>query len=460
MVTPDRSDRRRILNLEERLRALEAEVLLARQSAAAHMAPRERWLAKIEGTPVAGDDTFTCQLLSCRFTPAPGPQAVLYHERGSRVVARSFPARGYSSGDYVVVERIRGRLKNDAEAGEWWICAGPAEIRWGRTTAVAASYTELSRNSAIDRAMPIYEVELGHCGFEWPATSRRMFGWGRLDAATGFIDPGIAQFTADSPSVVVPACSLIGDLHRGQPVLLALEGGQWYAIGPSQSQASRETLMFSDGYLESGGTQQSWVKVGNRLGLRMFSASGLAGDGAGSLDHWHDVRFLAQGAFDDSFATITRRGDYLISLRWSPAPYQYGYLTGSYSASEAQTLTGATITSTTASGHTHDVAAKNQLACWWQANLTLEVSASRFTRGNTTLLRDQSVMDYYRPGGETRQALAFVTLNTEDELRLVLDLDADNYSSGALSARGVQLLTGYDVTLTLMRLGEGGTWIP
>jgi len=459
MVTPERSDRKRILNLEERLRTLETEVLLARQSAAAHLAPRERWLAKVEGTPVAGDDTFTCQLLSCRFTPAPGPQAVLYHERGSRVVARSFPPRGYATGDYVVVERLRGQLSGDAEAGEWWVCAGPAELRWARTTAVAASYPDLSRAGAVSRSLPIYEVELGHLGFDWPADQWRGVGWSRLDAGTGQVSTALSQFVADSPATIVPACSLIGDLHRGQPVLCALEGGRWYAIGPSQVQASRERLRFVEGYLESGGTQQGWVKAGNRLGLRLLDMYGTGGDAGLSLTAWYDVRTLPQSTYDDSFAVINRRGDYLISLRWTPAPYQLGYLTGSYSASEAQTLTGATITSSTTSAHTHDVAVKNQAACYWQANLTLEVCASTYVRGNTVILQDSAPLYYYQPLGATRQMLAFATFNTGDELRLSLEIDGTVYSDAALTHRGVHLGAG-EHELVLMRLGEGGTWIP
>lgn len=459
MATPDRSDRRRILSLEERLRALESEVLLARQSATAHLAPRERWLARVEGTPAASDDTFTCELLSCRFTAAPGTQAVLYHARGSRVVARSFPTRGYAAGDYVVVERLRGQLSGDAETGEWWICAGPAEMRWGRTTAVGASYPDLSLAGGVTRGMPIYEIELGHMGYEWPANQAISVAWQRLDPANGQVDTTLTLFAADAPATIVPAHSLIGDLHRGQPVLCALEGGKWYIIGPSQVQVSRERLSFVDGYLESGGTQQSWVKYGNRLGLRFQSMQGTGGQSGLSLSAWYDVRTLAQSTFDDSFAVINRRGDYLITLQWTPSPYQYGYLTGSYSASEAQSLTGATITSTTAAAHTHDVAVKNQYACYWQANLTLEVCASTLPRVNSIVLRDSAPLYYDQPLGATRQITQLATFNAGDELRLVLDLDDTAYSDAALTHRGVDLGVGYQ-TLTLMRLGEGGTWSP
>lgn len=456
MTVPGLSLQQRVRVLEDQVRQLASELRLARQDTPGHEPPRERWLGRIVDDPDPGDNTFRVHLLSCRFTRATGVQAALEHDRDSYVIARSFPGRSHRRGDRVCVERIRGRLAGEAETGEWWICEGSVEVRWGRIVASAAPVPDLS-TSGVTRAQPIYEVELGHVPDTWPAVDRLLLGYGPLDPATNGIDAALTSFTADVPREVVPALSTIGDLHAGQPVLLVDEGGRWVIVGPGQAVETRELLTFGGGWKELGG-YGSELLAGDRLSLDPASVWGLGGAGGASLTSWHDVVFLDQTSFDDPFARINRRGDYLISLRWRPRPYQYGYMTGAWDADEAQTITGETIETTTSAGHTHFVDVLYQNPAYWQVSLLLEVIGSRVARATPEVLQDLAVLRYDEPLGNLRQAVGIGTFNAGDELRLTVAIDDELFTPPALTARGVQLLT--DLELVLCRLGSGATWVP
>lgn len=129
MTIADPSLTRRIKQLEQQLATLERSLSQVRQSQAAFVAPRDRWLGRVATTPTpaATDDTYAVELISATFVAAPGQRDLVEHARGSTVVARTWPARALSAGDEVIVDRIRGGLAGDAERGEWWIGLDPGD---------------------------------------------------------------------------------------------------------------------------------------------------------------------------------------------------------------------------------------------------------------------------------------------------------------------------------------------
>lgn len=127
MTIADPSLTRRLRLLEQQVAALERSLSQARQATASYVAPRERWLGRVatSPTPAATDDTYLVDLLGATFEASPGQRDLVEHPRGVSVVARTWPARALSAGDEVIVERIRGGLAGDADAGEWWIGLDP-----------------------------------------------------------------------------------------------------------------------------------------------------------------------------------------------------------------------------------------------------------------------------------------------------------------------------------------------
>jgi hypothetical protein len=120
----DASLARRVADLEQRLRAAEADIRIPRQSPPTWAAPRERWLGRIAAspTPTAGDNVYAVELLSVAYDDsAPGDKAKVLHERGERVYALAWPRADYAAGDFVTAERLRGSLSGDSYAGEWFI---------------------------------------------------------------------------------------------------------------------------------------------------------------------------------------------------------------------------------------------------------------------------------------------------------------------------------------------------
>lgn len=439
--------------MEAELRALRDEVRLLRDSSPVHAAPREEWLGRVIGTPAATDNTFLVELLSCRFTATPGTQQLQVRQRDSRVVAMAFPARPYQAGDYVRVERRRGQLARDTEEGEWWICAGPVEIRWGRTVSAAGSYPDLSVSGQATRGLPVYEVELGHLPFTWPTPIG--IGWSRLTAASE-VNAAASSFVSDSPRVVVHAASLLGDLHKGQPVLMAMEAGRLYIVGPTWAMGSRERITFApNGYSNTSiSTPVTGVIHGETMAMRIDSMFGLGGLGSvSSSSTYYDVRpNVSQSSYSDHFATITRRGDYFLMLHWNPRPWRYTFMEStSANPTERQSLLGATIETTTSAGHTHFVTVANQQAMYWEVQATLASDVG-------TRMVDLATLTYDDVYGQWRNAVGIASFNEGEKLRLTLATTSNyNVPSGAIR-RGFQLQLS--PTLLLWRLPEGLSWIP
>ncbi len=455
MTVPGLSLQQRVRVLEDQVRQLASELRLARQDTPGHEPPRERWLGRIVDDPDPGDNTFRVHLLSCRFTRATGVQAALEHDRDSYVIARSFPGRSHRRNDRVCVERIRGRLAGEAETGEWWICEGSVEVRWGRIVASAAPVPDLS-DTAVKRVLPIYEVELGHVPDTWPAVDRLMLGYGPLDPATNEIDAAISAFVADVPREVVPALSTIGDLHAGQPVLLVDEGGRWVIVGPQQAVETRERIVLAAGYRELDGSYDDYVLAGDRLNLYMTSAYGLGWYGTRDVlspEEGHDLIYLPQTGFDSPFARVNRRGDYLIAIRWTPKPHNYNFMTGAWDADEPTTVTGATY-ETRGGDFVDGVLWQNPAR--WEVLLTLNVFNPLLPRATDEPIQDVAVMRYEEPWGETRQVVYLGSFNKGDELRLILSLSDEHWSPPSITDRGVS----GGAIVTIARLASGETWIP
>ena len=126
MPTKDPSHERRISDLEARLRDTERELRAVRQVASTPLAPIERWLGRTTSESVSDypedGDTFAVELLSCHFTPTAGTQAVTSVQRGSQVVARTWPAQYLPRGTEIEAWRSRGM--GPLGSGEWWITVG------------------------------------------------------------------------------------------------------------------------------------------------------------------------------------------------------------------------------------------------------------------------------------------------------------------------------------------------
>ena len=144
MSRADTSLLKRVADLEQRLRAAEADLRLARQSPPSWAAPRERWLGRIavSPTPSAGDYVYAVELLSVVYDDsAPGASpGISIHERGKTVNALAWPQAAYTAEQYVVVERIRGALSGDGYSGEWFLTQPVAEYTAFSVTGDALAY--------------------------------------------------------------------------------------------------------------------------------------------------------------------------------------------------------------------------------------------------------------------------------------------------------------------------------
>lgn len=459
MSKSDASLSRRITELEQRLRAAETDIRIPRQSPPAWAAPRERWLGRVavSSTLTTSDEVYAVELLSVVYNDtAAGATTKVLHERGSTINALAWPKRDYQAGAYVIVERIRGTLSGDSYTGEWILPSDRVEIRWGRTVSVSYSFPDLSRaGSSMGTVHPVYEVELGRMPFPAVATGLgERFGHTSLVAATAVVNPLYSAFVADSPQVAVEALSLIGDLHKGQPVLLALEGGRWQIIGPSVASVSRETLTFSSsGWRYSDGVRQAFITGTDRLNVQLSSMLGTGGNG--TLYNYHDVKPLSQATWADPAFEIMRRGDYEISLYVDPAVYQYGYLqNGSFNANEFTALASSELlTLTDSSG---DTVSLPRGAIHWRSLVTLEWVAGLAPAASRKASWPIQ-FNYYQRATPLWPATQVVSLNKGDQLRLVLENDPTDFSPAGLLNRGWAASSLY---LGVRRLADGLTWIP
>lgn len=121
---------RRLAEAEQRIASLERQLLTRTERPAVANFPRDRWLGVTtrigSDYPTATDaNTFGVKLLSAAYTPiAPGPSTVTQRERGTTVIARTWPSRYLPEGTNVVVDRIRGV----PDGGEWWIAGSAGDL--------------------------------------------------------------------------------------------------------------------------------------------------------------------------------------------------------------------------------------------------------------------------------------------------------------------------------------------
>ncbi|MFO0817721.1 MAG: hypothetical protein U1A77_07260 [Pirellulales bacterium] len=287
--------------------------------------------------------------------------------------------------------------------------------------------------------------------FTWPTPIG--IGWGPLTAA-GEVNSAQSPFVADSPRVVVHAASLLGDVHRGQPVLMTLESGRFYIVGPVWAMGSRERISFApNGYSNnSSSIPVSGVIHGETMSFRVTSMFGTGGLGAVSGTYRDFRPNASQASYLDHFGTIMRRGDYLMLLTWNPRPYQYAYMeSSSANSGEYQSLLGETVETTTVSGHSHFVEVANQKAMFWEVAATLASDVG-------TRLVDYTTLTYGDVYGPVRNTIGIASFQEGEKLRLTMTT-TENYNvpSGAVR-RGFQLQLS--PTLLLWRLQEGLSWIP
>lgn len=128
----DDSLTRRLREAEQRITSLERMLAAKVERPAVSNFPRDRWLGVTvrigSDYPTASDaNTFGVKLLSAAYSPqAPGPSTVTQRERGTTVIARTWPSRYVAEGTQVVVDRLRGT----PEGGEWWIAGSSSEYVW------------------------------------------------------------------------------------------------------------------------------------------------------------------------------------------------------------------------------------------------------------------------------------------------------------------------------------------
>ena len=129
----DDSMARRLREAEQRITSLERMLAAKVERPAVSNFPRDRWLGVTvrigSDYPTASDaNTFGVKLLSAAYSPqAPGPSTVTQRERGTTVIARTWPSRYVAEGTQVVVDRLRGV----PDGGEWWIAGEePAAEQW------------------------------------------------------------------------------------------------------------------------------------------------------------------------------------------------------------------------------------------------------------------------------------------------------------------------------------------
>lgn len=135
--------RGRVEQMEARIAELERQLRSQAQRQQGWTWPREIWLGRTvasspgSGYPESGN-TFTVELFDCHFTASEGTQAVTEQTRGSRVVARTWPAAYVPLDTQVVVKRMRGL--GPSGAGEWWIEAPQAAPSKNRAFSGSVTY--------------------------------------------------------------------------------------------------------------------------------------------------------------------------------------------------------------------------------------------------------------------------------------------------------------------------------
>lgn len=115
--------RKRVDALESRLMATERAQRAESTRAVGWNWPRDTWLGRTTSDspssyPTSGD-TFQVELLTGYFTAAEGTQAVTESLRGTKPIARTWPATYLPYGTEVIAHRMRGT--GPSGAGEWWI---------------------------------------------------------------------------------------------------------------------------------------------------------------------------------------------------------------------------------------------------------------------------------------------------------------------------------------------------
>lgn len=133
MIENDLSLRRRVSDLENRLSSLQSQLDTRTSRPPVMGFPRDRWLGETVANgqtyPETGN-TFFVKLLSCAFAPEfPGDSTVTQRDRGTIVLARTWPEVYLAEGDKVFVDRIKGV----GDGGSWWIHANdPSGIEYAR----------------------------------------------------------------------------------------------------------------------------------------------------------------------------------------------------------------------------------------------------------------------------------------------------------------------------------------
>jgi len=143
MSGENQSLRKRIDALETRLANQERAQRAQSERAIGFTWPRERWLARTTsdspGSYPTSGDTFQAELLTGYFTATEGTRTVTEQLRGTKPIARTWPATYLPRGTEVIAERIRGH--GPSGSGEWWIqptgAAGAVELlEYGGYTAL------------------------------------------------------------------------------------------------------------------------------------------------------------------------------------------------------------------------------------------------------------------------------------------------------------------------------------
>ncbi len=158
MIESDPSTRRRLSDLEANVAALQRQLDARITRPPVLGFPRDRWLGRTVANgqtyPTSGD-TFFVELLSAAFSPeTPGASTVTERERGTVVLARTWPEKYLAECTDVIVDRIKGV----GTGGSWWV----------QTSADAVQYAWLYGGSSITYPLgsQAYPLPAGESSYE------------------------------------------------------------------------------------------------------------------------------------------------------------------------------------------------------------------------------------------------------------------------------------------------------